>query len=731
MATEIPSITTLSEPAHRGTDVRGEFVIKQEAFQDDLHDVFVDEMNAAITATNTVAGEVEADAAATAADVVLTNADVVLTNADVVLTNADVVTTGEDVVLCEAAVSTLPEGTINDLLTTLTNAWSAQKIIDTISGNLGYLTKTFSSSEEATIQLSESVDVANVAVTKEVTQLGLTNNDWDVDATGSNYDVEDFALATTLTPNTVDATLLTLGSGSFSASHVGMKITGNGGEAILIATDGSCVTTVDFADTSAIASGNWSMQGLDFSVDGIEVTKETVVTYKTSLATFVDDSISATTNIAVVRGYYMRDDGLKLYTANGGFVYMHDLSTAYDITTIGVADSINIGTLVSDAQLYGLSLSNDGTKMFVAGDASDKFYELDLGTAWDTDTASYSNIFKSYNTTSSCRGMGMTKDGLHLFAANQTSGQIDQYTLGTAWDMSSASYTGNFDGGTNTANLEGLTISIDGKYVLAPKQADDSIKMFTMSTPFDITTMSFTDSLDITSKLGTGTYPVAITYFKNDSKILFGLEDGSAIHQYTSATIANYVPINQQLTAITNASGQINTTYWADINSITTTEELNNQTINYAMSADDRTTWEIAKTGESPRSIVRDNAGTWEYNSNATYGSTTWTSSAINTEFQALSEAMTISVNQMSGTQADAVGDAEWVTLGNELDFCAILYSDDVTEIPISDGFSINYDANVLNQGAIEGTDYTYDHPAGDVVRIQALAANNLKVRIS
>ena len=52
------------------------------------------------------------------------------------------------------------------------------------------------------------------------------------------------------------------------------------------------------------------------------------------------------------------------------------------------------------------------------------------------------------------------------------------------------------------------------------------------------------------------------------------------------------------------------------------------------------------------------------------------------------------------------------------------------TTVPSSDGVSINYDANVLNKGAILGTDYDFDAPAQNKVRITALASNNLKIRV-
>jgi hypothetical protein len=89
-----------------------------------------------------------------------------------------------------------------------------------------------------------------------------------------------------------------------------------------------------------------------------------------------------------------------------------------------------------------------------------------------------------------------------------------------------------------------------------------------------------------------------------------------------------------------------------------------------------------------------------------------------------------ITANQMNKTQLDAVPDANHFTLGNDLDLAVIFNLSSGTTAPSSDGVSINYDANALNQGAVLGTDYNWDFPATDKVRITSLAAQNLKVRI-
>ena len=86
--------------------------------------------------------------------------------------------------------------------------------------------------------------------------------------------------------------------------------------------------------------------------------------------------------------------------------------------------------------------------------------------------------------------------------------------------------------------------------------------------------------------------------------------------------------------------------------------------------------------------------------------------------------------NQMDKTQLDAVPDANHFTLGNDLDLAVIFNLSSGTTVPSSDGVSINIDANSLQQGAVLGTDYNFDFPATDKVRITSLAAQNLKTRI-
>ena len=84
----------------------------------------------------------------------------------------------------------------------------------------------------------------------------------------------------------------------------------------------------------------------------------------------------------------------------------------------------------------------------------------------------------------------------------------------------------------------------------------------------------------------------------------------------------------------------------------------------------------------------------------------------------------------MDKTQLDAVTDPKHIALGNDLDLAIVFNMTSGNTVPSSDGVAINYDANVLNKGAVLGTDYDFDAPTSSSARITALTSGNFKVRV-
>ena len=158
-----------------------------------------------------------------------------------------------------------------------------------------------------------------------------------------------------------------------------------------------------------------------------------------------------------------------------------------------------------------------------------------------------------------------------------------------------------------------------------------------------------------------------------------------------------------------------------------------NEPIYYAASTDNRTTWKIVNgvDGEE-RSIVRNNVGTWQYNSNTTYGSETWTNAGVNEEISALEQAINLRVaNRMDRTQLLNVSVSSYYTLGNEFDLMIALQPTTIPTKPSSLGVDIRYDATAIQMGAVLGEDYIADQPNTSIVRVESAAAQNLKIKIS
>jgi hypothetical protein len=73
---------------------------------------------------------------------------------------------------------------------------------------------------------------------------------------------------------------------------------------------------------------------------------------------------------------------------------------------------------------------------------------------------------------------------------------------------------------------------------------------------------------------------------------------------------------NEYLPAIT--SNPLDTQYWTQLTSLSATDTPNGQSAFYAYSSDSRASWLVIEAGSTERAIARNNAGTWEYNSNVT-----------------------------------------------------------------------------------------------------------------
>jgi len=278
--------------------------------------------------------------------------------------------------------------------------------------------------------------------------------------------------------------------------------------------------------------------------------------------------------------------------------------------------------------------------MFVVGD-TDSVYKYSLSTAWEISSASYTNQNYSVSTQeTSPQAVFFKSDGTKMFVTGTASDKIYEYSLSTAWDLGTVSFTTSFDVSSEETNPTGLFITQDGSNLYLIGFGGNAVNVYEFSTNWDINTLSFTgESFDILSEES----DAQGVFFKPDGfKMYITGTNSDRILQYSTGLF--FIPTSTNHTAITTAS--TDTEYWTDINSMTADDESNDGSVFYAVSTDDRTTWSIIDDTEGVRNIVRDNAGTWEVNDASDYGSETWVSATENDEFYALEEAVELSTAQ-------------------------------------------------------------------------------------
>jgi len=154
-----------------------------------------------------------------------------------------------------------------------------------------------------------------------------------------------------------------------------------------------------------------------------------------------------------------------------------------------------------DSQPKGIAFSKSATKMFVVGndnDADGKVHEYTLTGAYCIGSASFVDSFSTANSGASENnptGIAFSKSGMKMFivgATNNNQGKVSEYTLTTAWDVSTASFVDSFSVNSQEANPQDIWFDSSGKTMFIVGQAGDDVNVYKLTTAWDVSTASFT-----------------------------------------------------------------------------------------------------------------------------------------------------------------------------------------------------------------------------------------------
>lgn len=258
--------------------------------------------------------------------------------------------------------------------------------------------------------------------------------------------------------------------------------------------------------------------------------------YSIASASYDSKSFSVVTQEGNSRSLFIKPDGLSFYITgvNNDTVYQYAMSTAWDISTGSYATK-SFSVAGQELNPNSVFFKPDGTKMYIMGSSGDDVNQYALSTAWDVSTASFDSVtFSVAAQETTPNDLQFKSDGTKLYVSG-FSNKVYQYSLSTAWDISTASYDTAFaDVSGQGANIQSTTFSADGSSLFASFNSTQGVVYkYNLSTAWDVTTASYSSVSFTPSQSITGAV-VGLTFGDSGNKMYLMDFGTDLIYQYST-----------------------------------------------------------------------------------------------------------------------------------------------------------------------------------------------------
>lgn len=198
-------------------------------------------------------------------------------------------------------------------------------------------------------------------------------------------------------------------------------------------------------------------------------------------------------------------------------------------------DNKSFSTATQGGGNLAAAFNSDGTKMYSADNATDAAYQYSLSTAWDVSTASYDNVSYSLSSIHTLPfDITFNSDGTKMYSVGSGYDTVYQHSLTTAFDLSTASYDGvSLSVYSQEGAPLGMTFSTDGTKMYIVGNNNDTVYQYSLTTGFDLSTASY-DSVSFSIPQDFITSDVA---FNTDgTKMYISGNGGDSLYQYSLTT---------------------------------------------------------------------------------------------------------------------------------------------------------------------------------------------------
>jgi len=198
------------------------------------------------------------------------------------------------------------------------------------------------------------------------------------------------------------------------------------------------------------------------------------------------------------------------------------------ISTYDLANAVydNVSYTVTTGP-NGLFFKPDGTRVYVIGFSDDAIREYSLSTAWDISTASYVQVFSVATRELFPQGLFFKPDGTKMYVVGSVGDDVNEYDLSTAWDISTATYLQLFSVATQETAPSDLFFKPDGTKMYVLGYTGDDVNEYDLSTAWDVSTATYLQNFSVAAQ---DTHPNGL-FFKPDGTAMYVVGTGNVVDE--------------------------------------------------------------------------------------------------------------------------------------------------------------------------------------------------------
>lgn len=261
------------------------------------------------------------------------------------------------------------------------------------------------------------------------------------------------------------------------------------------------------------------------------------------IVTFSNPPATVPPELTAVLGVGGTVASVSIGNSGDGYTFTPTLSFSFPDDIIGNAVFLNSSPQTINTGLEGMYVSPNGDKIYTAHGAisytQGRIEEYTLSTEWDITTAGY---VRTFNLTTGASftyatGVEFKPDGTKMYVSGLTNSgyKVAQYNLSVPWDISSAVYITSI----SVVAPSGVRLQDNGKYLyILDANNPDTVRKYRLATAWNISSLVPTEdsSLNISALTGNvENWFLGISFSEDGTELYAGGNDTDNIYVFTLA----------------------------------------------------------------------------------------------------------------------------------------------------------------------------------------------------